>query len=124
LNAVADYNKDYTALLLNCYVKKEKFDKIKSYITTATSENTKHTRIFDVATAIDVCREHKATRDQAIHLATQQKEWNLLVQIYIDDQEKFSEAMNIIENEIKNIRNKVDTLKTYGPKILKNSSRQ
>jgi hypothetical protein len=63
LNAVADYNKDYTALLLNCYVKKEKFDKIKSYITTATSENTKHTRIFDVATAIDVCREHKATRD-------------------------------------------------------------
>jgi len=29
---VADYNKDYTALLLNCYVKKEKFDKIKSYI--------------------------------------------------------------------------------------------
>lgn len=32
--------------------------------------------------------------------------------------------MNIIENEIKNIRNKVDTLKTYGPKILKNSSRQ
>jgi hypothetical protein len=71
LTSVADYNKDYTALLLNCYVKKEKFDKIKAYIQTATSENSKHSRIFDVATAIDVCREHKATRDQAIHLATQ-----------------------------------------------------
>ena len=32
LTSVADYNKDYTALLLNCYVKKEKFDKIKAYI--------------------------------------------------------------------------------------------
>jgi hypothetical protein len=36
-------------------------------------------RIFDVATAIDVCREHKNTRDLAITLATQQKEWSLLV---------------------------------------------
>jgi hypothetical protein len=25
LATMADYNKDYTALLLNCYVKKEKF---------------------------------------------------------------------------------------------------
>lgn len=29
LNDAADYNKDYTALLLNCYVKKEKFEKIR-----------------------------------------------------------------------------------------------
>lgn len=48
----------------------------------------------------------------------------MLVQIYIDDQEKFTEALNIIENEIRNIRDKVDILKTYGPKILKNSSKQ
>lgn len=27
-----DYNKDYTALLLNCYVKKEKINEIKNYI--------------------------------------------------------------------------------------------
>ena len=27
-----DYNKDYTALLLNCYMKKEQFDKIKELI--------------------------------------------------------------------------------------------
>jgi hypothetical protein len=26
--SMADYNKDYTALLLNCYVKKEKFTAI------------------------------------------------------------------------------------------------
>jgi hypothetical protein len=28
LATMADYNKDYTALLLNCYVKKEKFQAI------------------------------------------------------------------------------------------------
>jgi hypothetical protein len=28
LATMADYNKDYTALLLNCYVKKEKFTAI------------------------------------------------------------------------------------------------
>jgi hypothetical protein len=32
--------------------------------------------------------------------------------------------MNTIENEIRNIRDKVDILKIYGPKILKNSSKQ
>jgi hypothetical protein len=31
--------------------------------------------------------------------------------------------MNTIENEIKNIRDKVDILKIYGPKILKNSTK-
>jgi len=47
-------------------VKKDKINEIKNYIATATAEETKHQRIFDVTTAIDVCREHKATRDQAI----------------------------------------------------------
>lgn len=47
-----------------------------------------------------------------------------MVQIYIDDQEKFTEAINIIETEIRNIRDKVDILKIYGPKILKNSNNQ
>jgi hypothetical protein len=28
LASISDYNKDYTALLLNCYVKKEKFQAI------------------------------------------------------------------------------------------------
>lgn len=46
------------------------------------------------------------------------------MQIYIDDQEKYTEAINIIEGSIQNLREKVDILKIYGPKILKNSSNQ
>ena len=47
-----DYNKDYTALLLNCYVKKDKKAEIKDFLTIRNSEQT----IFDVDTAIEVCR--------------------------------------------------------------------
>lgn len=61
LATVNDYNKDYTALLLNCYVKKEKYKEIEFYIKEATDEKHKDNpkRIFDIPTAIDVCREHK-----------------------------------------------------------------
>ncbi len=116
-----DYNKDYTALLLNCYVKKEKYKEIEFYIKEATDEKMKNSRIFDVATAIEVCREHKQTRQQAVTLAEKEKQYELLVQIYIDDLDKFNEAINTIEKNILNLRQKVDILKVYGPKILKNS---
>ena len=33
--------------------------------------------------------------------------------------EKFPEALAIIEDNIKNLREKVEILKVYGPKILK-----
>lgn len=65
----ADYNKDYTALLLNCYVKKEQFGQIKTFIDDAIKSKSKKNLIFDVTTAIEVCREHKDTREQAIMLA-------------------------------------------------------
>jgi hypothetical protein len=47
-----------------------------------------------------------------------------LVQIYIDDEEEYSKAHEIIDREIKNLRDKVDILKVYGPKILKFSTIQ
>jgi hypothetical protein len=58
-----DYSKDYTALLLNCFVKKEQFGEIKAFIDRAITDqkdkNKKNKMIFDVTTAIEVCREHK-----------------------------------------------------------------
>lgn len=35
--------------------------------------------IFDVATAIEVCRQQASTRKQAILLATKTQKWQLLV---------------------------------------------
>lgn len=48
-----DYNKDYTALLLNCYVKKDKKAEIKDFLTIKREDEQP---IFDVDTAIEVCR--------------------------------------------------------------------
>lgn len=60
-----DYNKDYTALLLNCYMKKEQFDKISELIKNDKNKVT----IFDAATAIDVCRQNPKTLVEATKLA-------------------------------------------------------
>ena len=60
LSSLADYNKDYTALLLNCYVKTKQPEKISQLIAKAdnTSSSAKGGEsIFDVATAIEVCRQ-------------------------------------------------------------------
>ena len=58
-----DYKKDYTALLLNCYVKKDKKAEIKEFLTI---KNAAETPIFDVDTAIEVCRQQDSTRQHAI----------------------------------------------------------
>ena len=67
IQSLTDYNKDYTALLLNCYVKTKQKDKISKLIEKATL-NSKET-IFDVATAIEVCRQQQETLEQAEDLA-------------------------------------------------------
>ena len=84
---MADYKKDYTALLLNCYVKTENFDKIEDLIVKITGKPLKKEAskaekkpsiyanielrkiIFDEETAIEVCRSQESTRRFAIHLA-------------------------------------------------------
>ena len=53
-----DYKKDYTALLLNCYVKKDKIEEIQEFLTVR--DATEQT-IFDVDTAIEVCKQQEAT---------------------------------------------------------------
>lgn len=56
LSSLADYNKDYTALLLNCYVKTKRPEKISLLIESAGASKDGKETIFDVATAIEVCR--------------------------------------------------------------------
>jgi hypothetical protein len=55
---LVDYNKDYTALLLNCYVKTENKKKVAELV-----EKAKSGKLFDVATAIEVCRQQEETMD-------------------------------------------------------------
>ena len=102
-----DYNKDYTALLLNCYVKKDKKEAIKDFLNI---KNGEETPIFDVDTAIEVCRQQDSTRQHAIALAEKKKRWKLLVQIYIESQGWYKKALVMIDTKINNVRQKVDLL--------------
>ena len=54
-------------------------------------------------------------------MAQDQELWKLLVQIYIEDQQLNDQALQTITNDIKNVREKVEILQLYGPKILKDS---
>lgn len=60
LNTTQDYNKDYTALLLNCYVKMKQKDKIQELIEKSETLQSGDS-IFDIDTAIDVCRQQEET---------------------------------------------------------------
>jgi hypothetical protein len=75
--SAGDYNKDYTALLLNCYVKMKQKDKITEFIEKLKS-NQKES-YFDIDTAIEVCRQQKETLDEAEKLAKNSMNFKLLV---------------------------------------------
>lgn len=115
---MGDYNKDYTALLLNCYVKNKQQAKIQELIKkseTAASGDS----IFDIDTAIEVCRQQEETLDQAEALSEKSKKFKLLVQIKIENRHDNQAALNIIDTKIHNLKEKVECLQQYVPKLLK-----
>jgi len=112
--SLVDYNKDYTALLLNCYVKTENKAKVAELV-----EKAKTGKLFDVTTAIEVCRQQEDTLEQAEQMAEYQKKWKLLVQIKAENKKEYAQAMEIIDQRISNLKEKVTCLQIYGPKLLK-----
>lgn len=60
--------------------------------------------------------------DQAEKLAVQNKKWKLLVQICIENRKDPVKALQIIDQNIKNLKEKVECLQIYGPKLLKENT--
>ena len=113
--AITTNNKDYTALLLNCYLKQQKKEKIEEQMIKDRGSDT----IFDVKTAIDVCRQKQGYNDLAIKLAKKYEKWEMLVNIYIEDElPNYNEAVNIIEEKVRDVRMKVKLLQQYGGVLL------
>lgn len=114
-NTLLGNNKDYTALLLNCYLKQQKKDKIEEQMIKDRGSDS----IFDVETAIDVCRQKHGYSDLAIKLAKRYEKWELLVSIYIEDENtNISEALSIIDKKIRDVKSKVKLLQQYGGQML------
>lgn len=110
-------NKDYTALLLNCYIKEQRTDKIEEQMRKDICSES----IFDVETAIEVCRQKEGYQKLAIELAEKYEKWNLLVAMYIADK-NYSQVIRIIEEKIRSVKDKVKLLQQYGSQLLETDS--
>lgn len=75
--------------------------------------------IFDIDTAIEVCRQQEETLDQAEALAEKSGNFKLMVQIEIENNHNNTKALEIIDTKIKNLKEKVQCLQQYVPKLLK-----
>ena len=76
--------------------------------------------IFDIAIAIEVCRQQPDTLELAEELAMRHEKWELLVQIYMENRVEYEEkALMIIDEKIERSKLKLDLLKQYSDKFFK-----
>lgn len=106
-------SKDYTALLLNCYIKEQSQEKIEEQMRSDKCSD----RIFEVETAIEICRQKPDFAQLALDLALRYQKWELLVSMHIE-REEVSKALSIIEDHIKNVRDKVKLLQQYWTQLV------
>ena len=92
--------KDYTTLLLNCYIMQEKFVKLKEFI-----EKNKKLPKNIIKSAIDVCLETQ-TIDLALQIAKQNNLIEDVLRILIEKQGKFSKALDYIQPDKNDKENK------------------
>ena len=87
--------KEHTALLLNCYVKKQKIENLSHFL----SELSVESDLFDIETAIKVCKDLKYF-DEAMKLAEQKNKHELFLKILIEDKKDYGRALDHIRNKV------------------------
>ena len=80
---------DHTTLLLNCYAKLKDIDKLEKFIKSPGDLK------FDLDTAISMCRQG-GYYEQAVYLAKQHSENDLVVDILVEDAKQYDDALNFI----------------------------
>ena len=97
--------KDYTTLLLNCYIMQEKVDDLKNFI--EKRNISLPTEI--IKTAIDVCLDIQKF-DIALKFAKQNKLYEEYLNILINKQGKLKEALDFIQPEDKKIEGEINLI--------------
>lgn len=80
---------DHTTLLLNCYAKLKDIDKLEKFIKSPGDLK------FDLDTAISMCRQG-GYYEQAVYLAKQHSENDLVVDILVEDAKHYDDALDFI----------------------------
>lgn len=102
---------DHTTLLLNCYTKLDKTDKLKEFIMTKDREVD-----FDVEIAIKVCRQ--ASTEDALLLAQKHGMHDWYLKIQIEDRSDFKQALEYISKL--EFSEAETNMKKYGCILLQN----
>ena len=115
--------KNYTTLLLNCYIMQEKIPKLKEFMNSKGNEFP----IEIIKTAIDVCLETENI-ELALSIAKQKNMYEEYLQILILKQNKLEEALDFIApiEKDKNkekllIREQINLFNKFGDYFLKNN---
>ena len=103
--------KDFTALLLNCYIKQKQIKKLKDFVE---RKNIKDE--VTIKTAIEVCKDTNKI-DLALSIAQKEKMLDSFIQILMDIKGDFKESLEYI-GKITDIKKKFDLLLAYGEKFL------
>ena len=103
--------KDFTALLLNCYIKQKQIKKLKDFVE---SKNIKDA--VTIKTAIEVCKDTNKI-DLALSIAQKAKMVESYIQILMDIKGDFAESLDFIKN-LSDRKQKFDLLLKYGEKFI------
>ena len=110
-NCDSEQLKDYTALLLNCYIKQKQTQKLKKFV-----DDKKLNDPISIKTAIEVCKDTKEY-DLALTIAKNAQMTEAYIQILMDLKGDYTESLDYLKG-VKNIVAKYNLLLKYGEKFL------
>ena len=103
--------KDFTALLLNCYIKQKQIKKLKEFV-----ESKNINDDVTIKTAIEVCKDTNKI-DLALSIAQKAKLVESYIQILMDIKSDFAESLDYIK-QLSDIEQKFNLLLKYGEKFI------
>ena len=104
---------DFTAMLLNCYIKQKQIEKLKDFV-----EKKKIDDEVIIKTTIEVCKDTNNI-DLALSMAKRYNMDDLYIQILLEIKKDYKGSLEYIK-EIKDIKKKFNILTNYGEKLLEN----
>ena len=110
-NCDSEQLKDYTALLLNCYIKQKQTQKLKKFV-----DDKKLNDPISIKTAIEVCKDTKEY-DLALTIAKNAQMTEAYIQILMDLKGDYAESLDYLKG-VKNIVAKYNLILKYGEKFL------
>ena len=103
--------KDFTALLLNCYIKQKQIKKLKDFVESKNFDDE-----VTIKTAIEVCKDTNKI-DLALSIAQKAKMVESYIQILMDIKNDFAESLDFIK-QLSDIEQKFNLLLKYGEKFI------